>query len=116
MQKLAGVKIYRNLIFNVSSLGEEARKRLSVLARLANLLSIKQRRVLINPFIESLFSCFPLIWIFDGRVVIHAINLLHELSIHVVCKNDHNSSKVLKRGNSFAVQHRNNIFTGHRIT
>lgn len=58
MQKLVGVKIYRNLIFNVSSLGEEARKRLSMLARLANLLSIIQRRVLINPFIESVWL-FP---------------------------------------------------------
>ena len=43
MQKLVGVKIYRNLIFNVSSLCGKARKRLSVLARLTNLLSIKQR-------------------------------------------------------------------------
>ena len=58
MQKLVGVKIYRNLIFNVSSLGAEARKRFSVLARLANLLSIIQRRVLINPFIESVWL-FP---------------------------------------------------------
>ena len=54
-------------------------------------LSIKQRRVLMQPFIESQFGYYPLIWMFHGRGVNNKINHLHERSLRIVYK-DTNSS------------------------
>ena len=60
-QKLLGLQIDRNLNFNeyVSLLCKKAGKKLSVLARLSNFMSIKQRRVLMKFFIESQFGYCP---------------------------------------------------------
>ena len=57
-QKLLGLDIDRNLNFNehVSSLCRKAGNKLSVLARLSNFMSFKQRRILSKTFIESLSS------------------------------------------------------------
>ena len=62
-QKLLGLQIDRNLNFNehVSSLCKKAGKKLSILAKLSNFMSIKQRRVLMKCFIESQFGYCPLI-------------------------------------------------------
>ena len=46
---------------NVSSLCKKAGKKLSVLARLTNFMSIKQSRVLMKSFIESQFRRYRLI-------------------------------------------------------
>ena len=75
-QKLLGLQIDRNLHFNeyVSLLCKKAGKKLSVLARLSNFMSIKQRRVLMKSFIESQFGYCPLIWMFHGRVLSNKIN------------------------------------------
>ena len=66
-------------------------KKFSVLARLSNFMSIKQRRVLMKSFIESQFGYCPLIWMFHGRGVNNKINHLHEPSLRIVYK-DTNSS------------------------
>ena len=70
-QKLLGLQIDRNLNFNeyMSSLCKKLGKKLSVLARLSNFMSIKQRRVLMKSFIESQFGYRPSIWMFRGRGV-----------------------------------------------
>ena len=56
-QKLLGLDIDRNLNFieHVSSLCRKVRNKLSVLARLSNFMSFKQRRILLKTFIESQF-------------------------------------------------------------
>ena len=63
-QKLLGLQIDRNLNFNeyMSSLCKKLGKKLSVLARLSNFMSIKQRRVLMKSFVESQFGYRPSIW------------------------------------------------------
>ena len=54
-QKLLGLDIDRNLNFkkHVSSLYRKVDNTLSVLARLSNFMSFKQRRILLKTFIES---------------------------------------------------------------
>ena len=87
------MQIDRNLIFNeyVSSLCKKAGKKLSVLPRLTNFMSIKQRRVLMKSFIESQFGCYCLIWLFNGRGV----------------NNNSSFKELLKNDNSFTVHQRN---------
>ena len=70
-QKLLGLDIDRNLIFNehAPSSCRKAGNKLSVLARLSNFLSLKQRRILLKTFIESQFGYCPLIWMFHSRRV-----------------------------------------------
>ena len=109
-QKLLGLQIDRNLIFNefVSSLCKKAGKKLSVLPRLTNFMSIKQRRVLMKSFIESQFGCYCLIWLFNGRGVNNKINHLHKRSVRIVHKDNNSSFKeLLKNDNSFTVHQRN---------
>ena len=53
-------------------------KKLSVLARLLNFKSIKQRRVLMKSFTELQFGYCPLICMFHGRGVNNKISYLHE--------------------------------------
>ena len=52
-------------------------KKLSVIARLSNFMSLNQRRTLMKTFIESQFGYCPLIWMFHGRTVTKKINHLH---------------------------------------
>ena len=82
-QKLLGLEIDKNLNFNeyVSSLCKKVGEKLTVLARLSNFMSIKQRRVLMKSFIESQFGYCPLIWTFHDRGVNNKINHLHERSL-----------------------------------
>ena len=104
------MQIDRNLIFNeyVSSLCKKAGKKLSVLPRLTNFMSIKQRRVLMKFFIESQFGCYCLIWLFNGRGVNNKINHLHKRSVRIVHKDNNSSFKeLLKNDNSFTVHQRN---------
>ena len=85
-QKLLGLDIDRNLNFNehVSSLCRKAGNKLSVLARLSNFMSFKQRRILLKTFIESQFGYCPLIWMFHSRRLNDKINHLHERSLRIV--------------------------------
>ena len=70
-QKLLGVEIDSNLNFDlyVSSLCKKTGKKLPVLARLSNFMSLNQRQTLMKMFIELRFSYCPLIWMFHGRIV-----------------------------------------------
>ena len=74
----------------------------SVLARSSNFMSIKQRRVLMKPFIESQFGYCPLIWMFHGRGVNDKINHLHERSLRV--KDNNSSFKELLKGTVIQIE------------
>ena len=100
----------RNLNFNeqVSSLCRKAGNKLSVLARLSNFMSFKQRRILLKTFIESQFGYCPLIWMFHSRRVNNKINHLHERSLRIVYKDNYSSYvDMLAKDNSFTIHQRN---------
>ena len=63
-----GVHVERTLPFDehVSKVCKKARRKLSVLASLSNYVTLTQRRVLMNTFIEAQFGYCPLVWMFDG--------------------------------------------------
>ena len=82
-QKLLGLDIGRNLNFkeHVTSLCTKAGNKLSVLARLSNFRSFRQRRILLKTFIVSQFRYCLLIWMFHSRRENNKINHLHERSL-----------------------------------
>ena len=85
-KKLFGVIIDRQLNFNeyLISLCKKAGKKLSTLARLANFLSVEQRKLLMKSFIESQFGYCPLTWMFCGRKTNAKINHVHERALRIV--------------------------------
>ena len=75
------------------------KKKLSVLARLSNFMSLTQRRTLMKTFIESQFGYCPLIWMFHGRIVNKKMNHLHERALRIVYKDYISSFEDLKEIN-----------------
>ena len=85
---MLGAEIDSNLNFDlyVSSLCKKAGKKLSVLARLSNFMSLNQRRTSMKTFIESQPGYCPLVWMFHGRIVNKEINDLHGKALPIVYK------------------------------
>ena len=83
-------------------------KKLSVLARVPNFMSLNQRRTVMKTFIDSQLGYCPLIWMFHGRIMNKKINHLHERALGIVYK-DYISSfeDLLQRDKSVTIRHRN---------
>ena len=61
---------------------------LSALATLANFLSLEQRKLLKNSFIESQFGYCPLTWMFCGKETNARINHVPERVLRMVYRNN----------------------------
>ena len=63
-EKILGVYFDNKLNFNthLTKLCKKASQKLHALARVSNLMSIRQRKIIMNAFIQSQFSYCPLIW------------------------------------------------------
>ena len=62
------------------------KRKLSVFARLSNLMRVAQRKALMKSFNEAEFGYCPLALIFLSREVNRTINHIHERSRSNVCK------------------------------
>ena len=89
-------------------------KKLSVLARLHNFMSLKQRRVLIKSFFESEFGYRPLRWMYHGRGINNKVNHLHERSLRITCKDSHSCFRDLLKTRALLILETFKTF--HRIT
>ena len=80
VEKILGVYLDNKLNFNshLKKLCKEASQKLHVLARLSNLMSIRQRKIVMNAFTDSQFSYCPLIWMCHSRLTNTMINKIHE--------------------------------------
>ena len=69
-----------------------------------------KKRSIVNAFILSQFSYFPLVWMFHSRKLNHRIYEIHERALRIVC-NDHQCTfeELLERDNSFTIHERNLI-------
>ena len=109
-QKLLGVEIDSSLNFDLhgSSQCKKAGKKLPVLARLSNFMSLNQRRTLVKTLRESQFGNCPLVWMFHGRIMNKKINHLHERALRIVYKDSISSFEdLLKRDKSVIIHQRN---------
>ena len=71
-------------------------------------MSFKQKRPLMNIFIESQFGCCPLVWMFHSRKVNSKINHLQEQFLRIIYNDYITSLKdLLKKDNSFRIHHKN---------
>ena len=110
-EKLLGVTINKDLKFNdhVQSICKKAGAKVTALARLIRIVTMEQKKILMNSFIESQFSYCPLVWMFcPSRKMNRRINHLHERALRIVY-NDFDSSfqDLLLKNGTVSVHHRN---------
>ena len=88
--KLLGITIDRDLKFDkhVLKLCSKTNQKLSVLSRMAKLLSFNKRRTLFKAFVEYQFKYCPIVWMFHSRRTNNKINRLHERALRIVYDDD----------------------------
>ena len=89
-EKILGVYFENKMTFNtrVTKLCKKASQKLHALARVSNLISFKQRKIIMNAFVSSQFNYCPLLWMCHSRVLHTQINRIHERALRIVYKDD----------------------------
>ena len=87
--RILGIVIDNNLNFksHLKKICEKTNQKLSALARISKLTTHTQRKKLINSFIISQFTYFPLIWMFSSKGCYKRIDKVHERSFRLILKN-----------------------------
>ena len=109
-EKILGVYFDNKLNFNthLTKLCKKVSQKLHVLARVSNFMSINQRKMIMNAFIRSQFSYFPLIWMCHSRTIHSIINNIHERALRIVYKGNISSFAVLlEKSGPVSIHHRN---------
>ena len=85
-KKILGIYFDNKLNFNIylKKLCKKASQKLHALARVSNLMSIGQRKLIMNAFIHSQFSYCPLLWMCHSRIIHTLINNIHERALRIV--------------------------------
>ena len=107
--KLLAITIDRDLKFDkhVLKLCSKANQKLSVLSRMAKLLSFNKRRILFIAFVESQFKYCPIVWMFHSRLTNNKTNRLHEKALIVAYDDVSTFDQLLVMEKSFCIHHRN---------
>ena len=109
-EKLLELQVDSDLTFDehISSICNKVAKKINVLSRLVNYMSLDKRRMVMKAFIESQFNYCPLIWMFHSRTLNNKINRLHERALRIVYS-DYKSSfcELLEKDKSFSIHHKN---------
>ena len=83
-------------------------KKLTILARMANILSFPKMRVLIKSFFESQFAYCPLVWMLFNRTLNNGINKLHESALGILYKDNISTfERLLTKDESVTMHDRN---------
>ena len=79
-EEILGVYFDNKLNFNtcVTKLCKKASKKSHTLAQVSNLMRIRRRRIIMNAFISSQFTCCPLLWMCHSRFLHIQTNNIHE--------------------------------------
>ena len=110
-KKLLGVTIDNDLKFtqHIQDICKKAGAKVTALARMIKVVTMDQKKTLMNAFIESQFSHCPLVWMFcPSRKLNNRINHIQERGLRIVY-NDYTStfSDLLAKNGSVTVHHRN---------
>ena len=111
IEKLLDVTIDAKLSFveHIEQIYAKARTKLKALARIAPLMNIKKKKVLMKAFFMAQFSYCPLTRMFHSRRLNSKINKLHERCLRIVYSDNISSfDELLEIDNSVSVHHRNN--------
>ena len=108
-EEILGVFFDNKLNFNthITKLYKKAGQKLHALARLLKFMNCKQRKLTMNAFISSQFSC-PILWMCHSTSLHAQINQIHERALRMVYS-DSNSSfeQLLEKSGSVSIHHRN---------
>ena len=109
-ERLLGLTIDKELKFrgHLRSICKGASTKVTALTRLARLVPLGRKRLLMGAFVESQFSYCPLLWMFCSKAVNDKINSVHRRALQIVYL-DYTSSfeDLLKRDGSVTVHQRN---------
>ena len=109
-EKILGVYFDNKLNFNtyLTKLCKKASQKLHALARVSNLVSIRQGKIIMIAFIHSQFSYCPLIWMCHSRTIHSLINNIPGRASRIVYKDDDSSFvTLLEQSGSVSIHHRN---------
>ena len=110
VENILGVQFDNKLNFNyhLKKLCKKASQKLHALARLSSFMSVKQKRVIMNAFINSQFSYCPLLWMCHSRTLNTQINRIHERALRIVYMDQISSfEELLEKSDSVSIHHRN---------
>ena len=108
--KILGVSVEASLKFNIhgESILNKAGRKLTILARMSNILSFPKMKLLIKSFFESRFAYCPLVWMLYNRYLYKRINKLHERALRILYKDDISTfEQLLSKDESVTMHHRN---------
>ena len=93
---------------HISDICKNTVRNISALARVTPYMETAKKRILMNAFFTSQFSCCPLVWMCHSRVNNNKINRLHERCLWIVY-NDKPSSfnELLEKDGSVSIHIRN---------
>lgn len=118
--KLLGIHVNNNLKFDchVNQLCKEANKKFHSLARIATLININKRRMLMKDFVFSQFSYCLLIRIFQNRNMEHRISSIYKKALKLVYDDphDHTSQKLLAKGSQLVFPRKNSQLLATGVT
>ena len=92
-EKFFGIKIDNKLTLeeHVEGLCKKASQKVSAVAKLSSLMRFEQRKRIVDFFITSHFSYYPLVWMFHSRRLNNRIDHIHERALKIIYQ-DYNSS------------------------
>ena len=92
----------------LSAICNKVSRKINALGRIANYMSLKERRIVVKAFTGSQFNYRPLIWMFHSRTINIKINRLRERALRVVYSDFKSSFEGhLMKDNSFSMHERN---------
>ena len=108
--KILGGSVEASLKFNIhgESIRNKAGRKLTVLARMSNILSLPKMTLLIKSFFESQFAYCPSVWMLYNISLNKRINKLHERALRILYKDDISTfEQLLTKDESVTMHHRN---------
>ena len=109
-QRLIGIRFNSDFRFDdhTASFCKKASQKQNALTRVAQYMSLAQRRSIMKAFICSQFGYCPLVWIFHSRKINTRMNSLHERVLRVVYRH-YNAifSELLSEDKSVTIHQRN---------
>ena len=109
-KELLGVTVDKNLKFgtHVNNICKTASGKLTALARMARIMPLNKKKLLMSSFVQSQFSYCPLLWMFCSRGLNDKINSIHKRALRMVYLDFTSSfAELLKRDGSVTIHQRN---------
>ena len=95
---------------------KKAGQKLNALSRLTPYMDLWKRRILLNAFFISQFSCCPLVWMFHSRGKKSKINRIHERYLRIIYNDKiYTFYKFLEKDGSVSIHKRNLRFLACEI-